>query len=65
MTSVKGKSVYLSGPMTGMPDWNRDAFMAADDKVEEDANESEAETDVDISGVISADGVPDEDVDDG
>ena len=30
MTSVEGKNVFLSGPMTGLPHWNRKAFMRAD-----------------------------------
>lgn len=27
---VKGKRVYLSGPMSGKPDWNRAAFAEAE-----------------------------------
>lgn len=34
MTSVEGKNVFLSGPMTGLQDWNRKAFMRADKSVE-------------------------------
>ena len=30
MTHVKGRRVYLSGPMTGMEDWNKAAFDAAE-----------------------------------
>ena len=26
MAHVKGRRVYLSGPMTGLPDWNKAAF---------------------------------------
>lgn len=29
MSNVKDKAVYLSGPMTGKPDWNREAFADA------------------------------------
>jgi len=29
MTHVKGRHVYLSGPMTGLPNWNRAAFDEA------------------------------------
>lgn len=29
MTNFDGKRVYLSGPMTGIKDWNRPAFMEA------------------------------------
>ena len=29
MTHVKGRHVYLSGPMTGIKDWNRAAFDGA------------------------------------
>ena len=29
----KGKRVFLSGPMTGLPDWNRDAFDRAEDEL--------------------------------
>jgi hypothetical protein len=29
MTHVKGRRVYLSGPMTGKNDWNKDAFFDA------------------------------------
>ena len=30
MTHVKGRRVYLSGPMTGIKDWNRDEFNRAE-----------------------------------
>ena len=30
MTHVRGRRVYLSGPMTGMEDWNRPAFDEAE-----------------------------------
>ena len=30
MTHVKGRRVYLSGPMTGMEDWNMTTFDAAE-----------------------------------
>lgn len=29
-TSVKGKRVFLSGPITGMPDYNREMFAEAE-----------------------------------
>ena len=31
MADVKGKWVFLSGPMTGYPDWNREAFARAEE----------------------------------
>ena len=33
MTHVKGRRVYLSGPMTGMEDWNRTTFDAAEKRL--------------------------------
>ena len=33
MTHVKGRRVYLSGPMTGIEDWNRPAFDAAEKRL--------------------------------
>lgn len=30
MGRFDGKRVFLSGPMTGLPDWNRTAFQAAE-----------------------------------
>lgn len=33
MTHVKGRRVYLSGPMTGLPDLNRKAFNDAEELV--------------------------------
>ena len=32
---VRGKNVFLSGPMSGMPDLNRDAFARAEARVRE------------------------------
>ena len=29
MCDFKNKRVYISGPMTGMSDWNREAFQEA------------------------------------
>ena len=33
MTHVKGRRVYLSGPMTGIKDWNRAAFDEAEKRL--------------------------------
>ena len=33
MTHVKGRRVFLSGPMTGLPDWNRAAFEEAEEQL--------------------------------
>ena len=33
MTHVNGRRVYLSGPMTGIKDWNRAAFKEAERKL--------------------------------
>ena len=33
MAHVKGRRVYLSGPMTGMEDWNRTTFDAAEKRL--------------------------------
>ena len=33
MTHVSGRHVYLSGPMTGLPDWNRAAFDEAEKRL--------------------------------
>ena len=33
MTHVKGRRVYLSGPMTGMEDWNMTTFDAAEKRL--------------------------------
>ena len=33
MTHVRGRRVYLSGPMTGLPDWNRAAFDEAEKRL--------------------------------
>ena len=35
MTHVRGRRVYLSGPMTGIPDWNRVAFDEAEKRLRE------------------------------
>ena len=35
MTHVKGRRVFLSGPMTGLPDWNRAAFDDAEKRIRE------------------------------
>ena len=35
MIHVKGRRVYLSGPMTGLPDWNRAAFDDAEKRLRE------------------------------
>ena len=35
MAHVKGRTVYLSGPMTGIDDWNRAAFDDAEKRLRE------------------------------
>lgn len=35
MTSVDGKFVFLSGPMTGLPNWNKEAFARAEARLYE------------------------------
>lgn len=35
MTDLAGKSVYLSGPMSALPDLNRDGFARAEQRVRE------------------------------
>lgn len=34
-TDFNGKRVFLSGPVTGMPDWNRKAFLDAEVRLRE------------------------------
>ena len=35
MVSVNGMNVFISGPMSGKPDWNRKAFADAEKRLEE------------------------------
>ena len=35
MIGIEGKSVFLSGPMTGLPKWNKEAFAKAEERLYE------------------------------